>query len=96
MLKQMKQTNIRDSSMQCIFKGKKEQIKKCKKALLLADGNFGVNIEHLDVRKAGLFHYNLEFTLKGEKKQLKRFLQRIESNYQILNGNILGFIDYYV
>lgn len=90
------ESSMKERGMQYVLRGKKEEIERCKKALLLADEDFGVNIENLSVKREGLFQYELAFTIRGEKGQLKRFLQRLMSNYQILNGNILGLLNYYI
>lgn len=81
--------------MTYVLSGKKSEMEKCKLALLKADGDFGVNIVSLSFNKIGLFNkYELKVELDGNKDNLKRFNKRVSANYDILNGNIIGMLEY--
>lgn len=80
--------------MICVFEGNKEQIEKCKKAILIANGDFGVYVESLSINKIGLFKYKLELKANGSNENIKLFYDRVKTNYSILNGNILGLLSY--
>lgn len=78
-----------------VLSGNKNQMNKCKTALLKANGDFGVNIKSLSLNKVSIFNkYELKIELVGSKDNLKRFNKRVSANYDILNGNILGLLDY--
>lgn len=81
--------------MNYVLCGKKREIERCKSALLKADGDFGVNIVSLSFNKVGLFNkYELKVELDGTKENIKKFNKRVCANYDILNGNILGMLEY--
>lgn len=81
--------------MQYVLKGKKKEMERCKLALLKADGQFGVSIKSLSFNKVGIFDkYEVKVELTGSNENIRRFNKRVSANYDILNGNILGMLDY--
>lgn len=81
--------------MNYVLSGNKNEMNKCKTALLKADGDFGISIKTLSLNKVSIFNkYELKVELVGNKDNLKRFNKRVSANYDILNGNILGMLDY--
>jgi hypothetical protein len=77
-----------------VLKGSKEKLDRCKRAILLVDGDFGVTVDELSFYRKRWFQYQLEVRLKGPEENKERFLNRIAANYDILNGNILGLLEY--
>lgn len=81
--------------MYFILNGNKAEMNKCKKAFLTADGDFDISVESLSMKRIGILNkYELKVELVGDKSSLKRFNKRVSANYDILNGNILGMLDY--
>lgn len=74
--------------------GNKNEMMRCKSALLTADGNFGVSVENLSMDRVGIFKYQLKVELVGPKDKIRRFNNRVNANYRILSGNVLGLLDY--
>lgn len=73
---------------------KKESINRCKKAFLLTNGDFNVEISKLQISSSKLFKYKLEIDLIGTSTDINKFLERIYANYNILQGNMLGILHY--
>jgi len=80
--------------MVVVFSGNKEEINRCKTAIILANGDFGVTVEEMSLTREKWFRYRLEVKLRGPEKNKNRFLRRISANYDVLNGNMLGLLEY--
>lgn len=79
------------------MEGNKTEMTRMKTALLKASGDFGVTLSDLSFKrkKYSFSKYELKYTLSGKKENIKKFMKKVDSNYKILNGNVLGLL-YYV